>query len=172
MEACTASGTRKPQTCFKKGEPFPTKRSTRLLMEVARANGFDKLTTGGEQTRTTRASHSRGSPLTFGKHASDNPIKDSRHAALVCGPLLHCRDLLAGVSAANRGGDKSRIEARSHAELGDCGHPSVSSGWIRSIRRMVTLMNQGPNQAPEPTSMVVTPRAEPRVAPTMLVAHL
>jgi len=29
-----------------------------------------------------------------------------------------------------------------------------------------------PNQSSEPTSMAVTPRAEPRVAPATLVAHL
>jgi len=34
------------------------------------------------------------------------------------------------------------------------------------------LMKEEPNQSPEPTAMLVTPRAEPRVAPSTAVAHL
>jgi hypothetical protein len=34
------------------------------------------------------------------------------------------------------------------------------------------LKKQRPNQSPEPTAVLVTPRAEPRVAPSTAVAHL
>jgi hypothetical protein len=36
----------------------------------------------------------------------------------------------------------------------------------------VALRKKEPNQAPEPTSGIVTPRAEPRAAPIPPVAHL
>ena len=37
---------------------------------------------------------------------------------------------------------------------------------------VIEAMTQKPNQAPEPTAMLVTPRAGARVAPSTAVAHL
>ena len=39
-------------------------------------------------------------------------------------------------------------------------------------RSGVHLYRKRPNQAPEPTTTIVTPRADARVAPSMVVAHL
>jgi hypothetical protein len=76
-------------------------------------------------------------------------------------------------SADGRAGMFDGSTRRSHGLSGD------SSGELRlepthALRKEVLEMriSHEPNQSPEPTAMLVTPRAEPRVAPSTAVAHL
>jgi len=48
----------------------------------------------------------------------------------------------------------------------------VSHRFLPVLRALAGEILNEPNQSPEPTAMLVTPRAEPRVAPSTAVAHL